>query len=498
MSYEPITITSQGGPITVSLPFPFLSRDHVKAEADSLPVPFTWTGPAQITTDAIVPSGAVLRVFRDTPINEALVDFEDVAVLTAADLDKQSQQLRYHQQEVEASAVRREDLFVGLGADLKGIERTPQASGPVFGDASNTFVTAFAARPDRLYVPPEAYFLASDVVVGGNISWRKSRDAFFSGAGKLLTPDLIGFNYTPSLGNVDILEARGTVSSPVPNAHPIAVYSKRSSAGNTEGAPNATVVYQHYKRSSANDARGQGIYAEAIDEVGGIGSFVEGGRFHGIAKGDAKAYGLVAYAQTNVAGSLNAVGLEAEVARVAGVDAALPTAWTNGQQLDAMALATARYGKQPMAGFLLNPYNTVKVRVGFGVLNSFAAQGTAQGLVSFASFFTNENDVPHGFYARNVTYSLVSGPNNIPIRMATADETAELNVLNLEPDNYVSLGTEAEGIRLRQNTIFTVPDSSSPGATVGELSLQRTSDTQLTLKLRGSDGIVRTTTLNLS
>lgn len=99
--YQPINGTGDGTAPVVNLTFPYLNKAHVKASVDGTPVTFTWTGPSQITFDAAVASATPFQVYRETPIADPLVDFEDTAVITEEDLDRSANQLRYHQQELD-------------------------------------------------------------------------------------------------------------------------------------------------------------------------------------------------------------------------------------------------------------------------------------------------------------------------------------------------------------------------------------------------------------
>lgn len=366
------------------------------------------------------------------------------------------------------------------------------------GGATNdapAFVTASLASK-ALRVSQGTYRLDSSPSLSGNISWRKDPGAAFSGVGSILTPDIPGFNYSPDLRFVQLVEARGTIATPATDPHAVAVFSKRSTVGDTGGLQNPALYAAHFDTSNVPNSRSQAIYAEVIDTDGGAANFIEGGRFHGIARSGAKAYGLVAYAQNDSTG-LNTIAFEGEIARTTGADSLDPVNWTNGQDLDAAFLATVRIGKKPMAAYLVNPYNEVTCRVGYLVGNSFAAQGANRRIVDFAAFATVENNVPHGLYIRNATFSAISMPNDLAIRAVNAAGSAEDNILSYGTDDIVVVGEEANGVRLKGTTILTPPASAAPGAN-GELVIQATSNTALAFKLKGSDGVVRTATLTLA
>lgn len=100
--YQPITGDGDGSAPVVNLTFPYLLTDHVKAEVDGTEVSYTWTGASQITLDAAVAVGSSWRVYRDTALMDALVDFTSGSLLTEADLDQANTQHQYIDQELSA------------------------------------------------------------------------------------------------------------------------------------------------------------------------------------------------------------------------------------------------------------------------------------------------------------------------------------------------------------------------------------------------------------
>jgi len=136
--YQPIAVTGSGTVATVNIPWPFLDRSHVKATIGTATVLFDWNSPTQIETYALIPAGAVLVISRDTPITEALVDFEDTAVLTAEDLDKANTQLRFHQEEVDSRLNSYGDfssLAAGVAANNASAKQAAQQAATSAGTA---------------------------------------------------------------------------------------------------------------------------------------------------------------------------------------------------------------------------------------------------------------------------------------------------------------------------------------------------------------------------
>lgn len=379
---------------------------------------------------------------------------------------------------------------------------------PYNADATGTVnavaaFTAMLSAAETVRAPSGTFKLDASVTVGGSLSWRN--EAVYTGVGVISSAtDFSGFNYSADFKKVRFVEGRGSAASPVTDKDAVGVFSKHSNHAGVASAQNPAVVGQHYKWSTTALTVAQAGFFESIDKAGngaGRTDFVEGVRAHGIAMG-AGAYGVVALGQVGdgvTAGNGKyAVGVESEVIRSPGADAANPVSWVSSNNLDACYMATVRYGSSPMAGFIHNPFSTIPVQCGFLVGNSFAAQGVNKSLVTHSAFCTIESDVPYALFARNVSYAVVSAPNNIAIiRAVNAAGSAEHNLLSYGSDNTVTLGAEAAGARIPGNVIFTPPASSSPGEN-GELVIQATSNTSLTFKLKGSDGVIRSASLTLS
>jgi hypothetical protein len=118
----------------------------------------------------------------------------------------------------------------------------------------------------------------------------------------------------------------------------------------------------------------RGILAEGIDNVGGYGTFVEGGKFVGIGldtvpPGTGAAYGVIGWGQS--ANSQYTVGIEAQTVRTGGTDAPGPYGFNPNAQMTVGFLASngtpgGGVGKRADVGFLVNPFNGAKTSTGFG------------------------------------------------------------------------------------------------------------------------------------
>lgn len=105
---------STGTPTPLSVPFPFISKAHVKLYLNDTPTTaFTWLNSSTILPSVVPPSGGVIEIKRQTPTAVRLVDFSDGSTLTAEALDISSTQMLYIVQEAYDSLVG----TLGVGAD---------------------------------------------------------------------------------------------------------------------------------------------------------------------------------------------------------------------------------------------------------------------------------------------------------------------------------------------------------------------------------------------
>lgn len=85
------------------VPFPFLNRTHVKVTVNGVATPvFTWANSSTIRLSSAPAFQSFVEIHRETPVDEALVTFQDGAILPADDLNTAMTQLLYRQQELAA------------------------------------------------------------------------------------------------------------------------------------------------------------------------------------------------------------------------------------------------------------------------------------------------------------------------------------------------------------------------------------------------------------
>ena len=101
MAYSYTAFTGNGSTTQYAVSFPYIRREHVAVTVAGVPSTFTWVNNSLIQMDAAPAAAAAVRVYRTTPISAPLVDFADGSTLVAADLDTNSRQSIYIQQELD-------------------------------------------------------------------------------------------------------------------------------------------------------------------------------------------------------------------------------------------------------------------------------------------------------------------------------------------------------------------------------------------------------------
>ncbi|TXN78277.1 hypothetical protein [Methylobacterium sp. WL8] len=349
------------------------------------------------------------------------------------------------------------------GADPTGVADSTAA----FQAAVNSVPTGSAVAID---VPPGVWRLASNVLPNGrSVSWNIAPGASFVGSGKL--SDSFGFYYSssPDLRTTRQSMRRGTSAAPAADLAALDVGVKHTS-GAGSGTDNAPASYRaNYKWSTAANARVQGYFGEAIDQVGGATTFVEGGRFHGIVAGGTRggAYGGIALAQA-LSGTVPdfVIGFEGEVIRQDGADAPPPTSFLLSRYV-ASFVATARAGDKPDAGFITNPYNTVPFRTGFMVAENSVDSAGFVNRANLVQAYANFGTAVTGLYTGASTYAAIQMLNGAAsvIRIKNGAGTADDNVFSYSTDNRLVLGQDAAGVS------FPKPVGFNGAAPVGKCSL---------------------------
>jgi len=264
------------------------------------------------------------------------------------------------------------------------------------------------------------------------------RDAFFAGTGTYTSSANYGGTDAATIAKF----LMGSTGSPSASIDAAVIAQKHSSgAHTTAGSVNATIYASIFKNSTTSLARATAVYGEAQDQVGGSGSFVEGGRFHGTVMDTGGAgYGAVAVAgcDTNVAWDY-LIALEGWVQNNTAVDQ-LTHAFFDKDNFAAGVIATGEGTAKSDAGFLTNPYSAEPFRTGFLV---------AEDSVDDTAFASRAATVVGLDLSRgSQSYAAIIIPNNIAIRARNAANSADLNVLAVDASNVLLLGYEAASISI--------------------------------------------------
>ena len=101
MPYSYTQYTGDGVTSTYSIPFPYIHNSHIKIKVDNeATTAWGWVGDATIRFERPPTRGASILIYRQTPLNDRFVDFQNGAGLDEHDLDLDSDQLFYIQQEM--------------------------------------------------------------------------------------------------------------------------------------------------------------------------------------------------------------------------------------------------------------------------------------------------------------------------------------------------------------------------------------------------------------
>jgi hypothetical protein len=285
----------------------------------------------------------------------------------------------------------------------------------------------------------------------------------------------VGFYFNPLVAESVYTGILGTSSAPIATNGTPASFAKYSSRGDVSGTQNPACFAVGYKTATSANSRVQGFYGEAIDSAGGVGSFVEGGRFAGInvtsaLKGDV--YGLIALAQsgdtTHTPASDYVIGCESEVITYNG-DAPAPVLF-NINKISSSFNATARLGNRPDAAFLVNPFNTTASAPQCGFMVGPGQQGIGTKSVNHTAFGCYQTGLQYGLDLSVGSYAqaAVLLPNNSVIRWRNAAGNAELNSLFVGTDNKMYIGFDLDTVVVSKPLWYDNQDTSpTAGAIAG-------------------------------
>lgn len=251
----------------------------------------------------------------------------------------------------------------------------------------------------------------------------------------------------------------GTPKSPVASAGPVSAWSI------TSRAPvfNATATIA-VKAASMPDARATAAYAECVDDVGGVRSFCEAGRFQSTITGgiNASGYGVICQSGTQTHGPTfpaYLIGCEGAIDNQSGPGA--PTyASFDHDRFSASFLATNGSGTGKRyavdAAFAINDHSLGVFQTGLLITSAVANTGIA---ATSGTSLANGIDI----HLAKIDFSALSIPNDTPIRACSAECASLVNILALDRFNNLMVGAEVPG-----NTVIAATAVFVKGLSVGD------------------------------
>ena len=107
-----VTYTGNGSTTQYSIPFEFIDSTHVKAFIDGVETSAFTISSSTLTFTTAPANASTIRIERQTPNNQRLIDFTDGSVLTEQDLESDGvpiiqvrKLLQYTKQELEINNI---------------------------------------------------------------------------------------------------------------------------------------------------------------------------------------------------------------------------------------------------------------------------------------------------------------------------------------------------------------------------------------------------------
>lgn len=313
----------------------------------------------------------------------------------------------------------------------------------------------------QLAVPAGTYLLGSNVVSNGRVpSWQIMAAATFTGSGTLPFAD------TPNYGDKGIKNTflalqRGTSAVPNSDPSPLIFAKKISSASATSGR-NPTAMFAAEKRvASATNARTEAVFGETYDYVGGVGSFVEGGRFHGIVgtgAGGGSGYGAICVGGADSAVSWTyLIACEAEVINKTGA-APAPASFNKSHYAASYVATVGLDGTfSADAAFVTNPFTSGPTfRTGLLIAEDGVDFAGVANRATLEVLLVNYGSVATGIQTGTVSFAALSMENGAAsvIRARNGANNAYDNILSYSNADQLVLGTDASSISLLQSIVY--------------------------------------------
>lgn len=274
------------------VPFPYISRDHVRVTVDGAVVSYDWLSPSTIAIQNAPAKGALVEVRRVTERDRLLVDFQDASTITEEQLDLLAQQNFYLSQEADDLAQESNTLAyqaeaIADAAETKADFAVDQAGQAVStansasstasqarvtadgatataNEAKNIANTATATAESAVRTADAATASASDAVSIANRAASQSRDAERSASSAVNIANAAEdkANTAMSVANT----ARSTADTALSNSE-VAVQLADAASIRSDVAQDAAVRAQAAAESAAGDAQTAVRTASQLEET---------------------------------------------------------------------------------------------------------------------------------------------------------------------------------------------------------------------------------------
>lgn len=127
MTQPLVTYVAAAGQRDFDVPFPYIAPQDVEVRVNGSLVPtLEWVTQSRLRLATPPGAGATVEVRRNTPISQALVDFQNGAILTEEDLNLAIRQLLFNQQEIEAFYQGKLEQAIVRVGNANGVTTTPE------------------------------------------------------------------------------------------------------------------------------------------------------------------------------------------------------------------------------------------------------------------------------------------------------------------------------------------------------------------------------------
>lgn len=127
MTQPLVTYEAAAGQRDFDVPFPYIAPQDVEVRVNGSLVPtLEWVTQSRLRLATPPGAGATVEVRRNTPISQALVDFQNGAILTEEDLNLAIRQLLFNQQEIEAFYQGKLEQAIVRVGNANGVTTSPE------------------------------------------------------------------------------------------------------------------------------------------------------------------------------------------------------------------------------------------------------------------------------------------------------------------------------------------------------------------------------------